>query len=187
MHGATAIGTLLLALYPLIIFAGLYYHFDPRTLGAIVLLVLLLRQRQNVARFVVGLPNDQHLALGLPVLLGLAVVVTNEEALLLLYPAAVNASMLVLFGMSVIHPPTTIERIARLREPELSPAGVRYTRTLTLIWCAFFILNGATAAYTALGASRETWALYNGFIAYLLMGALFAGERIARPWLLRSA
>jgi len=186
MRGATALGTLLLALYPLIIFAGLYY-FDPRTLGALVLLLLLLRHRRHVTGFVSGLSGWQQTALGLPVVLGLTVVATNSETLLLLYPAAVNASMLLLFGMSLIHPPTTIERIARLREPGLSPAAQRYTRILTAIWCGFFVLNGTAAAYTALGASREAWVLYNGFIAYLLMGALLAGERIARPLLLRSA
>jgi uncharacterized membrane protein len=64
---------------------------------------------------------------------------------------------------------------------------VRYTRTITLVWCAFFALNGALAIYTALLTSREAWALYNGFIAYLLMGALIAGERLTRRRLLRSA
>jgi uncharacterized membrane protein len=69
----------------------------------------------------------------------------------------------------------------------LAPAGVRYTRRLTLVWCNFFFLNGSVAAYTALAASRETWVLYNGLVAYVLIGALLAGERIARPWLLRTA
>ena len=44
----------------------------------------------------------------------------------------------------------------------------------------FFILNGSIAAWSALFASREVWAIYNGGVAYLLMGALFAGE-----WLFR--
>ena len=36
------------------------------------------------------------------------------------------------------------------------------------------------ALATALWASDKTWALYNGLIAYLLMGALFAGEWLVR-------
>jgi uncharacterized membrane protein len=176
----------MLTLYPLLIFVGLHY-FDPRALGAALLCVLLLRHRGQLKQFVFGLPGAHHLALCLPIVLGALVVATNDEKLLLLYPVAVNAAMLVLFSVSLIQPPTTIERIARLHEPDLSPAGVRYTRALTVIWCTFFVVNGAIAAYTALGASREAWALYNGLIAYLLMGALLAGERIARPWLLRTA
>ena len=73
-----------------------------------------------------------------------------------------------------------VERLARLRNPELPAAGVRYTRQVTQVWCAFFIVNGLIAVWTAVWSSREVWAVYNGFIAYLAMGALFAGE-----WLLR--
>ena len=186
MRGTQKVGMLVLTLDPLLIFCGLYY-FDPRTLGAIVLVAIVLRQRRQLRRFIVGLSVGQQIAMGVPILLGTSVVLTNDEQLLLLYPAAVNAAMLCLFGASLLQPPTTIEQIARLREPDLSPAGVRYTRALTLIWCSFFIVNGAVAVYTALGASREAWALYNGLIAYLLMGALLAGERVARPWLMRAA
>ena len=40
----------------------------------------------------------------------------------------------------------------------------------------FFALNGAAALYTARFTPLETWALYNGLIAYLLIGAVFAVE-----------
>jgi uncharacterized membrane protein len=49
------------------------------------------------------------------------------------------------------------------------------------------VVNGALAAYTAVFASREAWALYNGVIAYLLMGGLFAGERLLRRRVLPAA
>jgi uncharacterized membrane protein len=57
---------------------------------------------------------------------------------------------------------------------------VRYTRRVTEVWCAFFVLNAAAAAYTAIYATREAWALYNGVIAYVLMGTLFVAERLLR-------
>jgi uncharacterized membrane protein len=88
--------------------------------------------------------------------------------------------MLLLFGLSLVYPPSMAERFARVSEPELAPYGVRYTRHVTQVWCVFFVGNGAVATYTALYASREIWAWYNGLIAYLLMGILFAGE-----WLFR--
>jgi uncharacterized membrane protein len=181
-----ALGHLLFALYPILIFAGLQY-LDPRTVGACVLAALVLRYRRHAARLLSGFSPVQFAALALPPLLGIAVVLTNDETLLRLYPASISASMLLLFGATLIRPPTMVERIARLQEPDLPPERVRYTRRVTQAWCLFFVLNGAIAAYTAAFASRETWALYNGVVAYVLMGTLFAAERIVRRRSMRMA
>jgi uncharacterized membrane protein len=96
------------------------------------------------------------------------------------YPVLVNAVLLAVFAASLMRPPSVVERIARLREPDLPPAGVAYTRRVTIAWTVFFALNGSAALYTAAFASLETWALYNGLIAYVLIGALFAGELAIR-------
>lgn len=177
------VGKLVLGLSPLVIFAGLWIG-DPRTLALILLGLMVLQHLRKAKRFVSGLLPSERALFALPALLTLGVALTNSEPLLLLYPAAVSLSMLMLFGGSVMRPPSIIERIARLSEPALTPAGVRYTRSVTLVWCAFFILNGTVAAYTALNASREVWVLYNGLVSYLLIGALFLGERLIRPVLL---
>ena len=179
MRRPTALGHLVFALYPALIFAGLQF-FDPRTVGACVLVALVVRYRRQAAKLVAGFSAGQFLALGLPPLLGLAVIATNSELLLRLYPASISASMLILFGATLIQPPSMVERFARLEHPELSPEHSRYTRRVTEIWCVFFVANGAIAAYTAAFASREVWALYNGLIAYVLMGTLFMGERLFR-------
>jgi uncharacterized membrane protein len=179
MRSPAALGHLAFALYPVLIFAGLQF-FDARTVGACVLVALLARYRGQAARLAAGFSPGQFAALGLPPLLGLAVLATNSETLLRLYPASISASMLILFGVTLIRPPSMVERFARLEQAELSPARVRYTRYVTEIWCLFFVANGVIAAYTAAFASREIWALYNGLIAYLLMGSLFAGERLFR-------
>jgi len=92
------------------------------------------------------------------------------------YPVLVNAALLVAFAASLVSPPSVIERIARLRDPELPPAAVVYTRRVTIVWTVFFVLNGGAAFYTARFTTLETWALYNGLIAYVLIGALFAVE-----------
>ena len=92
------------------------------------------------------------------------------------YPVVINAGMLFTFGSSLWRPPTAVERMARLTEPNLPEAAVAYTRQVTRVWCGFFVLNGSLALATALWASPEIWALYNGCIAYLLMGVLFAVE-----------
>src|SRR4051812_24064815 len=79
-----------------------------------------------------------------------------------LYPAAVSAALLFAFGRSLWAGPPMVERLARLRRPDLDPAAVAYTRTVTKVWCVFFICNGLMALATALWMSDRAWALYNG-------------------------
>jgi len=96
------------------------------------------------------------------------------------YPVLVNAALLTVFAYSLIAPPSMIERLARLHERNFPSAAISYTRRVTQVWCLFFAINGAIALYTALFASMAQWSFYNGFLAYLLMGLLFAGEYCAR-------
>lgn len=113
-------------------------------------------------------------------LLAAAAVWGNVLLPLKLYPVLINCAMLAAFGYSLISPPSMVERLARLREPNLPPAAVGYTRRVTQIWCVFFVINGSIALGTALWASEEVWSLYTGVIAYFLMGALFGGEFLFR-------
>jgi uncharacterized membrane protein len=86
----------------------------------------------------------------------------------------------VLFGCSLWRPPTVVERIARLTRPDLPASGVAYTRKVTWVWCGFFVVNAAAAAWTAVYGSLEMWTLYNGLLAYLAIATLFLIE-----WLIR--
>lgn len=110
-----------------------------------------------------------------------ALAVTAENALLRWYPTLISALLLAVFGISLIHGPPIVERIARLQEPDLPPAGVRYTRRVTWVWVGFFVFNGVVSAALTLWAPLAWWTLYNGLLAYLIMGVLFVGE-----WLLRQ-
>ena len=100
---------------------------------------------------------------------------------LLYYPVVINLTMLALFSYSLYQGPSMIERLARLKEPDLPDEAIGYLKKVTLLWCGLFILNGSMAAYTAAFTSLATWTLYNGLIAYVLMGLLLGGE-----WLYRS-
>lgn len=113
---------------------------------------------------------------------GLLAVVTmvNADLAMRVYPVLMSGAMLTAFALSLARPPSMIERFARIMEPDLPDAGVRYTRKVTWVWCGFFVLNGAIALWTALGASVEIWAIYNGLLSYLLMGALLGGEFLVR-------
>ena len=179
MRAMPALTALSWLAYPLVILFGLRVT-EPRYVALVLAAILLLRRGRAAARLLSSLSRvDLAVLAGLLLLAG-ATVVTNSELLLRFYPVAVNLGMLALFGLSLVFPPSMVERFARLGEPDLPDAATGYTRRVTQVWCAFFVGNGAVAVYTALYAGRDAWALYNGFIAYLLMGALFGGEWLVR-------
>ena len=169
--------------YPLAIFFGLRV-MEPRYVAILLACTLLLRRFRDAGRLLSGLSRVDFAVLSGMLMLAALTALTNSELLLRFYPAAMNTGMLLLFGCSLFTPSSMIERFARINEPNLSSKGVTYTRKVTQVWCAFFVINGAIAAATAIYASRATWALYNGFIAYLLMGGLFAGEWLFRRFVL---
>lgn len=176
---------LLWIVYPLAILFGLRVA-EPRYVAVVLFGVLILRRWRDAAGFLSGMRTIDRAILACLAALAAAVVLTNSELLLRLYPAAVNAGMLALFGLSLITPPSMVERFARLAEPNLPDAAITYTRRVTGVWCIFFVCNGAVAIHTAFHASRETWAWYNGFLAYVLMGILFGGEWVFRHFFVTS-
>lgn len=143
-----------------------------------------------VLRTLLGLQNKMPGALtwGLLVVAAAlaAVAMVDRELSVRLYPAFMNAAMMVSFAHTLWRPPSMIERFARLVEPNLPESGVRYTRAVTWIWVAFFTINGIIAVWTALYASWTTWTLYNGLIAYIAIGALFVCEMLVRPFFRRA-
>ena len=119
--------------------------------------------------------------------LAVVVVITDSRFAAMAYPVVINTGLLAYFWSTLRTGPSAIERLARLEEPDLPPEGVAYTRTLTKVWCGFFLLNGMTAAATAAWADPSLWAWYNGVIAYLLIAVLLFGERALRPLLIARA
>ena len=97
------------------------------------------------------------------------------------YPVLVSLGFAGLFAHSLWQPPTVVERIARLREPDVPASTIPYLRGVTVVWLGFFLTNAAISAATATGGSLELWTLYYRFISYVFMGVLFVSE-----WLLRS-
>ncbi|SBV37249.1 conserved membrane hypothetical protein [uncultured Stenotrophomonas sp.] len=166
-----ALGALTLS-YPFLVYLAMG-RFEPRWMALLLFALASLR----------ALGARQPLwwvAAAAAGLLALLSTVFNQLLPLKLYPALVNAVLLALFATSLRFGPPLVERLARLQDPVLPPYAVAYTRRVTQVWCGFFILNGSLALATALWASERIWALYNGLLAYVMMGALFAGE-----WLLR--
>jgi uncharacterized membrane protein len=169
----TALTAILTLLYPLVIWFG-HGKVEPRWLAGILLVAVAARvpalKLSRVARWS---------AFGALALAACAVA-ANALLPLKLYPVLVNAALLAAFGYSLAAPPSMVERLARLREPDLPTAAIGYTRRVTQVWCGFFVVNGAIAFGTALWASEALWSLYTGVVSYLLMGILFGGEYLLR-------
>jgi uncharacterized membrane protein len=167
------IAAVLTVLYPLAIWFG-DGRIEPRWLA----LLLLLAAAARLPAMKVSRAARWTAAAAL--LLAAAAVWANALLPLKLYPVLVNAALLAAFAWSLASPPSMVERMARLTEPDLPPEAIAYTRTVTQVWCGFFVVNGSIALGTALWATQAVWSLYNGVIAYVLMGLLFAGEYLVR-------
>lgn len=169
---------LLVAAYPLAVYIGLT-RFSARGLGLLLLLWLLPGLLMKVRR---ARRDDLWVVLRLPLsivaLLSLSAVLDDARFVFAL-PVLINLVLLAQFAGSLRSTPM-VERFARMQQPALSPEQMRYCRTVTKVWCLFFVLNGLTSALLAAFASLASWALYNGLIAYLLIGVLGAGEYLVR-------
>jgi len=160
-------------LYPFAVYLGME-HLTPRTFAALLGALWLARAlgaRQSPLSRTLNIA-----ALSFCLVLALA----DSSALLLGYPVLINLALLGLFAGSLCSGMPIIERLARLQEPDLPPAAVRYTRKVTWLWVGFFTVNASIATGLALWAPLAWWTLYTGLIAYLLMGLLFAGEWLVR-------
>ncbi len=176
---------LLVVTYPLIVFFGLSV-FEPGIIAIFLIVIILLRlisfqSASGVSNFksviVVSLAGG---------LIAVFTLISNSIYGLKLYPVLINFSMLVLFAYSLTAEQTIIEKIARIKEPDLPIEGVIYTRKITWIWCCFFICNGLFSLYTALYTSIEFWTIYNGLVSYIIMGALLGGELLYRSLVLQK-
>jgi uncharacterized membrane protein len=159
--------------YPFLVYWGLQ-HLNTTLLIPLLLVLLSLRWIALDGR------AERNVIIATVISLVVIIILFGHELGLKFYPVLMNVGFLLLFASSLFTPMSFIERIARLKEPNLPSHAVRYTRNVTIAWSIFFLINGSIAAITALWASDKVWMLYNGMIAYLLMGTLALTE-----WLIR--
>ncbi|MFT5659176.1 MAG: putative membrane protein [Gammaproteobacteria bacterium] len=160
--------------YPFAVYWGLQ-HYDALVLLPLLLILLGLRWLSGGQLF------ERNLAIITFVLVIIIAIIWSKSLSLKFYPVMMNYGFLLVFASSLFSASTIVERFARLQEPDLSPRFIAYTRKVTWAWSLFFLVNGSIAAITAIWASNEMWTLYNGFIAYVLIGMLAGGE-----WLIRQ-
>jgi uncharacterized membrane protein len=178
------VNTALVVVYPFAVFFGMS-RFGARSLGLLLLALLLPRlllSARGAAR------ADLWAVMRVPLTI-VALVATaaalDQPLLLLALPVVVNLALLGHFAGSLRGPVSLVERLARMQEPELPPGGPAYCRTVTKVWCGFFLMNAAVAGGLAIWGSLAAWTLFTGLISYLLVGALFTAEFVARRWTFR--
>ncbi|MGL6469508.1 hypothetical protein ACSZNP_20590 [Aeromonas hydrophila] len=160
-----------LLLYPLAVYWGLTHAGQtPLLLGLLLIFSLRLLPGLLKGRVRLG-PLPEWLWLGrLLACIGLGLTLLSAlfsaRHWLLYYPLAVSLALLCLFGWSLTRPMSLVERLARLQDPALPPAVIGYTRRVTQVWCGFFVINGALAAFTIWHGDLALWSLYNGLISY---------------------
>ncbi len=171
---ARALIVLLLLAYPFGVYVGLE-RLGPAVLGGLLATLFLLRL------WIVGTRGRTWgLAIALALAFVAALTLTRNDTLLKFYPVLLNAGLFALFTASLVRPPTVIERGLRLAGQDVPPEAPPYLWWVTLVWCGFFMVNGAIAAWTALAAPLSWWTLYNGLVSYGLMAVLFGAEWLAR-------
>ncbi|RQM66689.1 hypothetical protein [Aeromonas media] len=179
-----------LLLYPLAVYWGLTHAGQtPLLLGLLLIFSLRLLPGLLKGRVRLG-PLPEWLWLGrLLACIGLGLTLLSAlfsaRHWLLYYPLAVSLALLCLFGWSLTRPMSLVERLARLQDPALPAAAIGYTRRVTQVWCGFFVINGALAAFTIWHGDLALWSLYNGLISYALMGGLMGAEYLVRRRLLK--
>jgi uncharacterized membrane protein len=169
----TVLTVLITLSYPLLIWFG-HGKVEPRWLACVLVLAVLTRlPTLKISKFA------RYTVAGV-MLLVIVAVWGNVLLPLKMYPVLVNIAMLAAFGYSLASPPSMVERLARMREPDLPEVAIAYTRRVTQIWCGFFVINGAIAFVTAIWASEAIWSVYTGVVSYILMGLLFGIEYLFR-------
>lgn len=123
--------------------------------------------------------------------LALFCIITRRFVYLKAYSVVINSALLVLFASSLAIKPNICFKFACLGDRRVAGSSYEgqvraYCKKVTIVWCAFFIINGSVAAFTTFynfGSARlnnTIWAAYNCAISYVLMGTLFAIELIVR-------
>ncbi len=162
--------------YPFLVVTGLA-HADARTLGALLLAALLgaaLASGGRASRTVSLLVRR----FGLLVAVAVAAAATNHPLALKLVPTLTSLALLATFAASLRREPSIVGQFATAMHEGFPDFLLPYCRKVTWMWCGFFALNATVATVLALHAPDEDWAWYTGFVAYVAVGLLAAGEYV---------
>jgi uncharacterized membrane protein len=113
--------------------------------------------------------------------------VTEHPLSIIVPTVAFNVFLAWLFGHTLRQGSVPlVTRIARVERAEVGlpfPDDLQaYTRSVTVVWCAFFIVNALATVLFACFASIQVWSFYANLLNWPLVGLLFVGEYVYRRW-----
>jgi uncharacterized membrane protein len=170
-----SIGILLGITYPFLVYFGIQ-RFNASTFAIIILIALAVRGYSTMAMLNVW----QTASLIVLVTYSLATAILNSQLMLLFYPVVASISIACVFFVSLKDKQPLLEKIAERMGEVINKHAQHYLYWLTFIWGILLVINGVIAAYTAFYLTLKQWALYNGFISYILFGSFFIIELIFR-------
>lgn len=174
----TILSAILLLAYPFAVYFGIE-RFGIEAIASVLIFFFIIRILAGSKSTLKELKYLAWVTGGVGILLLSLGALLNQQGWLTYYPVVVSLCLLSVFGFSLFQEQSLIERFARLQEPDLDPRAISYTRTVTKVWCCFFMINGSIALSTCF-MPLSYWTLYNGLISYIAMGLLFATEFIVR-------
>lgn len=160
---------------------AVYFHLENLSPWVFALALLFL----FLLRFFILLPSKSsidYLSLSVVFVFCASVVIIDSEQALKFYPVLMNIIIGAGFILSLFAEKSLIERFAHAGKKKPPPQATGYLRRLSLAWGCLLIFNGVVSAYTACYTTLSTWALYNGFISYVLMAIFAAGELVYRGY-----
>lgn len=170
-------------LYPLIVVLGMTYLGVRWT--ALIILVFLGRR---IA--VLALQNKEGTRILLYQVLAMAAIVGGAAAskspfALRVAPFMISLTFIAVFATSLKTVPI-IERFARLADPNLSAAEVRYCKKLTKAWMGVLFANSVLVFTAAFVEDKLIWTILVGPASYALLGSAFVVEYPYRKWRFRK-
>ena len=146
-----------MAIYPILVFYFLVIHKMPIRVLSLFIIALAL------SAFIAGTSKKKTIkktgTLFRPAFLlfgiGALCLATNSGTVLKFYPVLMNLLFLCSFGITLFQPPSMIYRFAVMQDSFI-PHSLRekaiaaYCRKVTIVWIAFFVINGNIAAWSIL-------------------------------------
>jgi len=179
----------ILAIYPFLIIFFLIIQIFPIRIFSIFIIALAvlefifrISKRKSDKKLGSNLWNSLVL-----VVIGVLCFITKTNMAYKLFPVFINLILICSFGSTLFQPPSMIYRFAVLADKTIpeSPVAEKiaaYCHKVTVLWVVFFAINASIAAWTVFCGSDSIWIIYNGGVANVLVGIMFAGEFIVRKF-----
>jgi uncharacterized membrane protein len=182
-HHAKLLFGALAILYPLLVFCALVVFNLPiryLSIGIIAFAVAysLINKQHYKGRHTAALFISPAI---LCVIGAVSLLMGDSPLVLKLYPALADLSYLTIFTTSFFFPPPFADYFIEIFDRSIKeriprPLFERYCFRATLVWCVFFVIDGAIALVTVFFCTDIIWAIYNSGLTYVIMGLIFFGE-----------